>query len=236
MASSSPLSESPSSLSRPSTPTQDRSRKRGSYDPSTPRTARRSRSSSVSQGPMADEEVLRPPRREGGKGKGKEVATPLLFPTFSTGSQLAGRPDMQYSTVLSVGRPSIGSLNFEPDDESDHSSPTPAASKNVRLLLKGKKFFTSDIDRSWTAHESEKAQGVIMARFTRMAKHATAQQDGLFGRLSKLVGPILHDLAKQGEGNAKATDSLATTTATYQASLDRRVDEISGQMVSMVLR
>ena len=75
MACSSPLSEPPSSP--PRTPVHDRSHKRGSFDPSTPRTPRRLRSASRE----GMTEVVYPkttslPGGEVSKGKGKEVATP----------------------------------------------------------------------------------------------------------------------------------------------------------------
>ena len=65
MASSSPLSEAPSSP--PRTPPRDSLRKRGSYDPSTPRTARRLRSTTPRGLATANHARL-----DGSKGKEKE--------------------------------------------------------------------------------------------------------------------------------------------------------------------
>ena len=65
MASSSPLSEPPSSL--PRTPVRDRSRKRGSFDPSPLRTARHLRSVY-----REDPQTPRQPGGEASKGKEKE--------------------------------------------------------------------------------------------------------------------------------------------------------------------
>ena len=117
MASSSPLLEPPSSPTR--SPSRDGSRKCGSYDPTTPRTARRLRSvergrkvpgraqsvfdtvpkvavpaqSVFSVGtaktPVVDPFAI-PPGGEGGKDKGKGMATPWTLKIAALWSHLRG--------------------------------------------------------------------------------------------------------------------------------------------------
>ena len=123
MASSSPLSEPPSSP--PRTPSRDRSRKRGSYDPSTPRTARRLRSTTPRPGPV----TARSPGREESKGKGKEVVTPLTLKNCgplvtNVITHLSGQP-------IAGGDDEYEDYDEDSDsDESEQTSPTPC--KDVR--------------------------------------------------------------------------------------------------------
>ena len=141
MASSSPLSEPPSSP--PRTPSRDSSRKRGSYDPSTPRTARRLRS--TTRGPAPAKQ--RSPGREGSKVKGKEVGTPL---TLRTG----GPPTAGGLSPIRWQDYNVDDDDDDDDDDDsrrppaaggsrrDRASPTPAA-KGSR---KGRNFFLMSID------------------------------------------------------------------------------------------
>ena len=130
MASSSPPSEPPSSP--PRTPSHDRSRKRGSYDPSTPRTARHLRSTTPRPGPA----IARSPGREGSKGKGKEVVTPLTLKNCgplvaNVISHLGGQP---------IGNEDEYEDSDEDSDESEQTSPAPAAAKNKGPVNEGKSF------------------------------------------------------------------------------------------------
>ena len=167
MASSSPLSEPPSSP--PRTPSRDRLRKRGSFDPSTPRMARRLRSASREETPR----TTRSPGREASKGKGRGVATPL---TKEEARERAKDRMRAHFANMRVGGPglfddddnsdddddNIGDL-YEDCSESEAVSLTPGEKYTGPSTSGGEKTLRS-VDQQWSAMESEDSQRALLAK------------------------------------------------------------------------
>ena len=158
MASSSSLSEPPSSPPRTPTPRASGAQKRPELAPNMPRVARRSRRS-VSRAPRALESP-RSPRTEGGKGKGKEVGLVLARKKDgkATADTLdnADRSDWADDDGDDV-QPAMHVCDNDSDDESCNASPIPVAGVG-RPSISGESTILST-DRSWTAFEPEKALG-----------------------------------------------------------------------------
>ena len=214
MASSSPLSEPPSSP--PRTPSRDRSRKRGSYDPSTPRTARRLRSTTPRPGPA----TARSPGREGSKGKGKEVVTPLTLKNCgplvaNVISQLGGQP---------IGDEDEYEDFDEDSDESEQTSPTPAAAKNKGPLSMGEKV-SLEADRVWSALELEEAHQEVLGGLDKLTKKVDMVNLKAVSRHDY----VLEEIQECYHQNKERLDSLTTSAAASFAALNKRVGEITSR-------
>ena len=249
MAFSSPLSEPPSSL--PRTQVRDRLRKRGSFDPSTPRMVRRFRSVS--------RESPQTPRQPGGvasKGKEKEVEihqTPnnLDMTVQEMISYYARKRNVRCDADDDIG--SDDDDKYEDASEPEVDSPTPGEKYAGPSTRDGQKTLRS-ADRQWMALESEDVYAALSAALIGIAVLNKLNT----GRIAKLhlqrpkLDNFLATITTQGKGTDEAIKRLTTIAANQlnaltskvdllvksrnQDALERKVEELSGQLVSLAQR
>ena len=190
MASSSPLSDPPSSP--PRSPSRNSLRKRGSYDPSTLRMARRLKSAERFAFDFSVRPAKTPTQTELPAERGRTTVSSKFRDAFikktSTPESTAGQPA---STTLPGGkgggkeranlvasavfgstqtkndRGMIGESGGSIDDDSDESqptTPTPLAKTMQALHVMQDHTIPHEVDRHWTAFESGEALRKIISQ------------------------------------------------------------------------